>query len=140
MLCSVTVVALERSYSRSLVYYTIVKVGTAVLEATEITLTLFPLESETKTSPLPLSYATPRGNDATGTVATTALEASEITLAVLSFEFATKTSPLPLSYATPQGPCPTATVATTELEAYDMALTVLACKFTKRTAAMTPSN
>ena len=91
-------------------------VCTTDADPSEITLTVLPVPEPrfvTKTSPFPLSYATPSGPKPTGTVATTLFVTSEITLVVLLPKFATKTSPVPLSYATPRGVKPTGMVATT---------------------------
>ena len=81
-------------------------VATTVLLLSEITLTVFEFALATKTSPFPLSYATPQGPVPTFTVATTVLLLSEITLTLFVPELATKISPLPLSYATPWGLAP----------------------------------
>src|SRR2546428_578315 len=89
----------------------------------DITLTSLLPSFATKTSPFPLSYATPPGPPPTGTVATTVFVTSEITLTVLPRRFVTKTSPVPLSYATPVGPGPTGTVATTGLVTSDVETT-----------------
>jgi len=80
-------------------------VATTVLDTSEITLTVLTPKFVTKTSPIPLSYATPMPYGPlapTGMVATAVLVTSEITLAVPT-RLVTKTSPIPLSYATPLG-------------------------------------
>ncbi len=67
-----------------------------------ITETLFDPLFATNISPLPESYATPRGLEPTEIVATTVLVVSSITETVNVPLFVTNISPLAESYATPR--------------------------------------
>src|SRR5437667_8109223 len=103
-----------------------IRVKSGEIVPSDITLTVLVPLFATKTSPLPLSYATPRGSRPTGMVATTLLDESEITLTVPSRSFMTKTSPLPLSYATPAGPKTMGIVVTTVIVTSEISLHVQA--------------